>query len=184
MTTVYLDTSIWLSFGFSKDKNHLKALDIIKKIRSGAYVALISRHVLSEVLDVLKDRAVTHPTVKTSQDPKIHRNLAEAWFKGFMTKILGLPNVRIRDPTTPLVQILKDRQQVLTQVWGNFSTSNKCPICHSAFNFLEYHCPARDDALHVIIADENHCDLLLAFDEDFAILGKLARFAHMPIQVV
>lgn len=185
MTVVYLDTSIWLSFGFTRDRNHGKALAVISQLRSRAIVIFVSRHIVSEVLDVLKERAKLHPSVRAaSYSPNVHRALVEKWFKQFTTTVLGVPNVRIRDTTTSMVKILTDQQKIMLDAWGTISTWIQCPICHSAFNFVQYDCPGKNDVLHSIIADEIQCDILLSFDKDFAIMGRLPRFAHMPIQVV
>jgi hypothetical protein len=83
-----------------------------------------------------------------------------------------------------MVQVLADRQKILLDVWGTVSAWPKCPICRTAYTFIQYDCPSRDDVLHAIIADEIKCDILLSFDGDFGIIGTLPRFAHMPIQVI
>ena len=170
---------------FTHDKNHQKALSVFEKIKSGSYVAIVSRHVLAEVLDVLRQKMLTDPAVRSAVDPtNTHRNMVQSLYKQFVTKVLESVNIRIKDTTDPTVAILEDRIRVLTQVCGEVTEQENCPICHSKYRYLEHDCPLRDDVLHAIIADRVGCDQVVTFDQDFDILRKIPKFAHLHIQVL
>jgi len=184
MTLVYLDTSFWLSATVTVDRNHQKALPILEKIRSGSYVALVSRHVLCEVLDVLKQRALASPGLRSAPDTTAHRSMVEGMYKEFISKVFGTPNVRMRDTSAPTVEILSDTAKVLKQVWGTIVIEPNCPVCRAPYSYLRYDCPGRDDALHVVIADKIGCDQLITFDRDFSLLAAIPQFSHLSIQVL
>lgn len=184
MTLVYLDTCVWLSAANTRDSNHTKAKQLMAKIQSGAYVAVVSRHVLLEVLDVLRDRMVMDPRVRPTSDRVVHRKIVETLYKNFTSKILGMRNVRLRDPSTPTFETLKESAQLVRNVWGNVSTSPRCPICKSSYRFIEYDGPHRDDMLHSILASKMGCDVLITFDQGFSLIKNAPEISPMSIQIL
>jgi predicted nucleic acid-binding protein len=184
MTLVYLDTSVWLSIANRKDINHAKANQVMKKVQSGAYVAIISRHVLSEIMDVLRDKLVVDSRVRTTADQAAHRRIAENLFKVFTSRILGMRNVRLRDPSDPTYEILKESTQLVKTIWGTLVTSASCPICKSAYQFIEYDGPHRDDMLHSVLASKMGCDVLITFDHGFSLIQKSPLLSHISIQIL
>ncbi|HKM78262.1 MAG TPA: PIN domain-containing protein [Candidatus Bathyarchaeia archaeon] len=184
MTLVYLDTSVWLSITLSNDRNHNKALQVLAKVRSGGYVAIISRHVLSEVLDVLRKQALTKTTIKNSLDANAHRRLVERQYRQFTATILGMQNVIVKDTTVATVEVLKETLRLQREIWGTLGKTNACPICNSLYGFVSYDGPFKDDAMHLVLADKVGCDSLISFDRDFQMLKRSTRYSHIVIQVL
>jgi len=184
MTRVYLETSFWLSATVSADRNHSKTLPVLEKVKSGTCLGLLSRHVFSEVLDVLRNKAVIDPSVRSATDPNAHRRLVERMYAEFTRKVLAIPNVKIRDTPLPTVQILEEALEALKQVWGRTTTRPVCPICRTPYNYHGYDGPGRDDALHVIIADKIGCDQLITFDQGFHLFAGIPQLSHLSIQVL
>jgi predicted nucleic acid-binding protein len=177
LALVYLDTSVWLALATTYDVNHHKALRILRGIQSGPDVVMISRHMLCEVLDVLRRKAATYTT------PGGHRNYVETIYRQFTATVLGQRNVRFGDPSNSAADVLKETVQVLQQVWGKVIHAQNCPICNSRFVYHSYDGPGRDDTLHVAIANALGCVSFITFDQDFNLFKGVKSLSKLSIQV-
>jgi predicted nucleic acid-binding protein len=184
MTIVYLDTCVWLSALISRDRNHAKALQVLKQAESGHYTVLVSRHVLCETLDVLRQKAATAPQVRSAPTSGVHKTLVTGLYQAFVSGLLQKKNIRIRDTTDPAVAILDAAAKVLGQVWGGVTTEPSCPICRSAYQYMKYDGVDHDDVLHGLIADRIGCDSLITFDGGFNLLSGSPALSHLSIQVL
>jgi len=176
---VYLDTCVWLSIFFSKDPNHQKGVEILGKIKEGQYVALVTHHVLNEILDVLKTRIAM-----IAKNSYALQMMIKEKYKEFTTRFLQLPNVRIKNPYADAHKVLRPSFSLLYKYLGELRLLEQCPGCGSSFTFKECDTIYRDDALHVILAWHLNCDAFITFDKDFEQIKDDDSLKPMEIEVL
>lgn len=184
MTLVYLETSFLMSAMVTEDENHHKTLPVLEKIRSGAYVGIVSRHAFNEILDALRRKTPADPNVKSTADPRVLHRLVEERYKEITGRIFASRNVRIQDIPVPIVAVLLETMKLLLPARGTIKELRHCPICHSRYYYLDYDGPDHDDVLHLIIADKVGCDQLITFDRDYNVLTGIPAYSHLAIKVL
>jgi predicted nucleic acid-binding protein len=179
MALAYLDTCVWLSAFHTKDWNHTKAVEALEKVKNGDYIAIITHHVLNEILDVMKTEAV----VSTKNESKAEA-LARQMYGIFSQTLLRLPNVLIKNPHVSAQNVFRPSFSLLFKHLRGMSQSSNCPICRSNFPFVEPDTIFRDDAVHAMLAWLLNCDVFVTFDKDFLKLSNEPLLHPMKIEVV
>lgn len=185
MVIVYLDSNIWLSYFYSSDSNHSKAVQEIQKIENGVYTVIISKHVLNEILDRLKRSFVIKGQIRSSPShlrAKNLENLVKETFKKLSMKIFSLTNVRFKEPTAEIP--MNKTFDILWQYFGTVYEKNRCPICRNRYQYIGYDGFYEADALHVALAHSLNCEVFKTFDKDFKVLENEQIISPLNIEVI
>jgi len=184
MVFAYLDTCVWLSALISGDSNHQTALSVFNDAKQGKYTILVTHHVLCEVLDVLKEKLVTHHKVRTKPSTQVLEELVKEKFGEFSARLLRSINVRIKNPYASAHQISYPTFSLLWKYFGTIAHDNTCPICRNPYNFIKCDTVCESDLLHALLAWNLNCDLFITFDNDFRQLQNESSLLPMIIQVL
>jgi predicted nucleic acid-binding protein len=179
MVFAYFDTCVWLSAFSSKDLNHDKAVKLFERVKEGQYVVLVSHHVLNEILDVLKKRAVI-----TAREEQKAEELTREKYREFSRVLLTLINVRIKNPYVSTHQVLRRSFSLLCRYMKGISHSDTCPICGTEYNYVNSDTIFEGDALHVLIAWNLNCDIFFTFDKDFKQLIDDNSLRPMQVKIL
>lgn len=178
MMLAYFDTCVWLSAFFTDDVNHGKATALFQQVKDGKYMVVVTHHVLNEIIDILKAKAV----VKTN-DEALAEQLTRTIYKDFSRILLSLPNVRIKNPNVPTYNVFRSSFSLLYKYLRGISRSSNCPICRTNFEYIAPDTIFRDDALHAVLAWALNCDVFITFDNDFIKLLNEPLLQPMKIEV-
>ena len=184
MVFAYFDTCVWLSALISKDSKHATALSVFDEAKDGNYTILVSHHVLCEILDVLKDKLVTHQKVRVSPSRETLEQLVKEKYQEFSAMLLSLTNVRIKNPNASTHQILRPCFSLLYKYFGSVVQDNKCPVCGASYNFIDCDTVYEKDILHALLAWNLNCDIFVTFDNDFRPLASEESLTPMTIRVL
>lgn len=184
MVFAYLDTCVWLSALISQDSKHSTALSVFENARRGNYTILVSHHILSEILDVLKSKLVTHSTVRRNPSGQTLEALVKRKYRDFSNTLLQLANVRIKNPNVSTHRVLRPGFSLLYKYFGDVVQYTTCPICRGHYNFIDCESLFEPDALHVLLAWNLNCDLFITFDKDFEQLENESSLSPMTIQIL
>jgi predicted nucleic acid-binding protein len=184
MVFVYLDTCVWLSALIRTHPKHNIARSLLDESRRGDSIILVSHHVLSEILDVLKRKLVTDRRIRDNPSIQELENLVKTKYRTFSLTLLQLPNIRIKNPNTPTHRIFRDCFSLLFRYYGNVNQKNKCPICDNTYDFIECDTVYEKDVLHAILAWSLNSDRFVTFDTDFEQLKNEETLAPMSIEVL
>jgi len=178
MVFVYFDTCVWISAFLSRDINHPKAVAAFEKVKHGDYTVLVTHHVLSEILDFLKKEAVV-----SLKDERKAELLTREGYAKFSIRLLRMPNVVMKNPNAPIRDIFHRSFLLLFKYLRGMLRRDDCPVCHSAFSFVQPDTIFLSDALHATLAWALNCDLFLTFDKDFSKLANEHLLSPMKIDV-
>jgi hypothetical protein len=166
------------------DPKHDVAVSVLDNARQSRYTILVTHHVLSEILDVLKNKLVTHQRVRIHPSTQTLEGLVKGKFKEFSVRLLGLTNVRIKNPHVSTHEVLRPSFSLLYKYFGMIKQDSECPICGSQYDFIKCDTVYEDDALHALLAWNLNCDLFITFDKDFLQLKNEGSLSPMTIQVL
>ena len=184
MVFAYLDTCVWLSALISQDSKHSTALSVFERARRGIYTILVTHHVLSEIFDVLKNKLVTHSTVRANPSAQTLEALVKRKYRNFSNNLLQLANTRIKNPNVSTHRVLRPGFSLLYKYFGDVVQQTTCPICGGHYSFIDCDTIFEPDALHALLAWNLNCDLFITFDKDFEQLKNESSLSPMTIQIL
>jgi predicted nucleic acid-binding protein len=184
MVFVYLDTCVWLSALIRAHPKHNIAWSLFEEARRGDSIILVSHHVLSEIVDVLKRKLVIKQSVRDNPSIQELEKLVKSKYRTFSLTLLQLPNVRIKNPNTTTHKIFRNCFSLLFRYFGDINQENKCPICGNTYDFIECDSVYEKDVLHALLAWNLNSDRFVTFDKDFEQLKNEASLTPMSIEVM
>jgi predicted nucleic acid-binding protein len=184
MVFAYFDSCIWLSALIRRDSKHPIALSLFEQVKKGNYTILVNHYVLSEILETMKEKLVTHHDVRTNPVIQVLETLTKEKYREFSNTLLKLTNVKLKDPNVMSYQILKPSFDLLFKYFGSIVEEDTCPICRNPKNFIGVDGICESDALHALLALHLNCDIFFTFDKDFLPLINDSIISPMQIKVL
>lgn len=184
MVFAYFDTCIWLSALIRRDSKHRTAVSLFEQVKNGKYTLLVGHHVLSEILETMKEKLVTHHEVRTNPVIQTLEGITKEKYTEFASTLLALTNVKLKDPNTLASQVLNPSFALLFKHFGSIIQETECPICGTAYTFLGVDGICESDALHVLLAWHLNCDFFFTFDKDFLEIAQDSTISPMKIVVL
>jgi len=189
----YLDSNILVAISVGKEKEPDQfrlSSKILKEIRDGRIMGVVSSLVLMEVVTVLRLQAGWEQHNVEFLSDKEHLDFildkSEMTYHSMMFELLQLPNVKLESGRhVELDRIMKSALAVLQKTWGRITHSRKSTRPGSKDAKVgRFKVLGSVDMVHAFLVKNTGCDGLITLDRSFEEIRGFGEFDNMEFRIL
>ena len=164
--TAYLDTNILVAMAFEEEHNKPKIESLLKDLKEGKYIAIISYLTLMEFLNAIRKKLTKNYSIDSDLNKIIKEidNDSKRIYKDVIDLLIRFDPSKVRISSAYYVRVDRDLFHLLETKIGKI-IKIRCNCGKS--DILFYKGLNAADILHISVAKSLYTDYFITFDKDF-----------------